>query len=56
MRFDVVGEEKQLEDKEDDDELDEDDEPERLAQRHVAETVIIEVEYPVYEPVFLHWM
>ena len=43
MRVDIVGEEKQFEDKEDDEEFDEDDQPQGAPEHHVAETVGVEV-------------
>ena len=43
MLFDEVGEEEHLENGEDDEQLDEDEGPQRLAQLHVSEAVVIEV-------------
>ena len=44
--IDKIRKEKELEHQEDDGKLDEDDGPERLAQGHRPETIIIEMEYP----------
>lgn len=41
----IIRKEKELEHQEDDGKLDEDDGPERLAQGHRPETIIIEMEY-----------
>ena len=46
IRIDKVRKEKELEHQEDDGKLDEDDGPERLAQGHRPEAIIIEMEYP----------
>ena len=46
IRIDKVRKEKELEHQEDDGKLDEDDGPERLAQGHRPETIVIEMEYP----------
>ena len=42
----IIRKEKELEHQEDDGKLDEDDSPERLAQGHRPETIVIEMEYP----------
>ena len=44
--IDKIRKEEELEHQEDDGKLDEDDGPERLAQGHRPETIIIEMEYP----------
>ena len=46
IRIDKVRKEKELEHQEDDGKLDEDDSPERLAQGHRPETIVIEMENP----------
>ena len=43
--IDKVRKEKELEHQEDDGKFDEDDGPERLAQGHLPETIVIEMEY-----------
>ena len=45
IRIDKIRKEKELEHQEDDGKLDEDDGPERLAQGHLPETIVIEMEY-----------
>ena len=45
IRIDKIRKEKELEYQEDDGKLDEDDGPERLAQGHRPETIVIEMEY-----------
>ena len=45
IRIDKIRKEKELEHQEDDSKLDEDDGPERLAQGHRPETIVIEMEY-----------
>ena len=45
IRIDKVRKEEELEHQEDDGKLDEDDGPERLAQGHRPEAIIIEMEY-----------
>ena len=42
----IIRKEKELEHQEDDGKFDEDDGPERLAQGHLPETIVIEMEYP----------
>ena len=42
----IIRKEKELEHQEDDGKFDEDDSPERLAQGHLPETIVIEMEYP----------
>ena len=42
----IIRKEKELEHQEDDGKLDEDDSPERLAQGHRPETIVIEMENP----------
>ena len=44
--IDKVWKEEEFEHQEDDGKLDEDDGPERLAQGHLPEAIIIEMEYP----------
>ena len=44
--IDKIRKEEELEHQEDDGKLDEDDGPERLAQCHRPETIVIEMEYP----------
>ena len=44
--IDKIRKEEELEHQEDDGKLDEDDGPERLAQGHRPETIVIEMEYP----------
>ena len=46
IRIDKIRKEKELEHQEDDGKLDEDDGPERLAQGHRPETIVIEMENP----------
>ena len=41
----IIRKEEELEHQEDDGKLDEDDGPERLAQGHLPETIVIEMEY-----------
>ena len=41
-----VGEKQQFEDEKHDEQLDADDEPQRLAHSHAAEAIIIQMEYP----------
>ena len=43
--IDKIGKEEEFEHQEDDGKLDEDDGPERLAQGHLPETIVIEMEY-----------
>ena len=45
IRIDKIRKEEELEHQEDDGKLDEDDGPERLAQGHRPETIVIEMEY-----------
>ena len=45
IRIDKIRKEKELEHQKDDGKLDEDDGPERLAQGHLPETIVIEMEY-----------
>ena len=45
IRIDKIWKEKELEHQEDDGKLDEDDGPERLAQGHRPEAIVIEMEY-----------
>ena len=45
IRIDKIRKEKELEHQEDDGKFDEDDGPERLAQGHRPEAIIIEMEY-----------
>ena len=45
IRIDKIWKEEELEHQEDDGKLDEDDGPERLAQGHRPETIVIEMEY-----------
>ena len=45
IRIDKIRKEEELEHQEDDGKLDEDDGPERLAQGHRPEAIIIEMEY-----------
>ena len=49
-----VGEEEHLEDGKHDEKFDEDDGPQRLAEAHVAETVVVQVEGPIQKTVFVH--
>ena len=46
IRIDKIRKEEELEHQEDDGKLDEDDSPERLAQGHRPETIVIEMENP----------
>lgn len=46
IRIDKIWKEKELEHQEDDGKFDEDDSPERLAQGHRPETIVIEMENP----------
>lgn len=48
-----VGEEQQLDDDKEDKQLDADDEPQRPAHSHAAETVIVEMEYTRPESLFI---
>ena len=52
--FQEIREKEEFQHHKDDEELDEDDRPERLAQRHVAETIVVKIENPIQETVFLH--
>jgi len=54
MGGEKVGKEKELQDGEDDEQLDENDGPQGLAQRHVAETVSIEVIGPIEKTLLVH--
>ena len=45
IRIDKIRKEKELEHQEDDGKFDEDDGPERFAQGHLPETIVIEMEY-----------
>ena len=45
IRIDKIRKEEEFEHQEDDGKLDEDDGPERLAQGHLPETIVIEMEY-----------
>ena len=54
MLFQEIGEEKQLQDKEHDEELDENDGPERLSQLHVPESVGIQIVCPIPEARLFH--
>ena len=54
MLSDEIGEKEDFEDDEDDEQLDGDDEPERAPQRHVAETIIVEMERLMPETVWTH--
>ena len=45
IRIDKIRKEEELEHQEDDGKLDEDDGPERFAQGHLPETIVIEMEY-----------
>ena len=46
IRIDKIRKEEELEHQEDDGKLDEDDSPQRLAQGHRPETIVIEMENP----------
>ena len=52
IRIDKIRKEKELEYQEDDGKLDEDDCPERLAQGHRPETIVIEMEDPGQQSFF----
>lgn len=52
IRIDKIRKEKELEHQEDDGKLDEDDCPERLAQGHRPETIVIEMENPGQQSLF----
>ena len=52
IRIDKIWEEKELEHQENDSKLDEDDSPERLAQGHRPETIVIEMENPGQQSLF----
>ena len=53
IRIDKIWKEKELEHQEDDGKLDEDDGPERLAQGHRPETIVIEMENPGQQSFFI---
>ena len=50
----IVREEKQLEDKEHNKELDQDNQPERLAQPHLSKTFHIKTEYLLDGGIYIH--
>jgi hypothetical protein len=52
IRIDKIWKEKELEYQEDDGKLDKDDGPERLAQGHLPETIVIEMENPGQQSLF----
>ena len=52
--FQEIREKEEFQHHENDEEFDEDDRPERLAQSHVAETIVVKIENPIQETVFLH--
>ena len=52
IRIDKIRKEEELEHQEDDGKLDEDDGPERLAQGHRPETIVIEMENPGQQSLF----
>ena len=54
MLLQEIGEKEELQDDEDDEQLNQDDSPERFAQTHVAEPVVIEVEDTIQEALFFH--
>ena len=54
MSAEEVGEEEDLEDGKHDEEFDEDDGPERAAERHVAEAVVVEVPDTIEKAVLVH--
>ena len=54
MFLQEVGEEEHFEDGEDNEKFDEDNGPQRLAEAHRAETIVIEVKGSVQETVLLH--
>ena len=54
MLLEEIGEEKYLEHHKDDEQLDEDDGPQRLAQAHVPETIDVEVVDPIEKVVLSH--
>ena len=54
MLFQEVGEEKQLQDHKDYEQFDKDNGPQRLAEAHRAETIVIEVKGSVQKTVLLH--
>jgi hypothetical protein len=49
-----IGEEENLQDDKHDKQLDQDNGPQRLSQPHIAETIIVKVEDPVPESLFIH--
>jgi len=50
-----IGKEEYLEDGEHDEQFDEDDGPQRLAEAHVPEPVVIQVKGTIEKSVFVHW-
>ena len=52
IRIDKIRKEEELEHQEDDGKLDEDDSPQRLAQGHRPETIVIEMENPGQQSLF----
>ena len=54
LLLEEVREEEHLQYGENDEQLDENDGPQRASQRHVPESVVIEVEDPVKKPVLSH--
>ena len=49
-----VWEEEHLENRKDDDQFDGNDRPQRFPQSHIPKSIVIEIEYPVNDPVLLH--
>lgn len=54
MLLEEVGEEENLENDKDNEQFNQDNRPQRLAEVHIPETVVIEVEDPVKESLLVH--
>jgi hypothetical protein len=54
VRLQEIWKEKQLENHKDDKQFDKDDGPKRLAQRHRAKSIVIQMEYFIEKVVFTH--
>lgn len=54
MLLEEVGEEENLENDKDNEQFNQDNRPQRLAQAHMPEAVVIKVKGPIEKPVFVH--
>ena len=52
--FQEIRKEEKLQHNEDDKQLDKDNSPQRLSKRHVPETIIVKIKYPIKETVLVH--